>query len=237
MQPPRIQYGYEPSRHGLCRLGAHLTLMTDTEQLMAWLKEGEHQTLDFKHQIKDPAKIARNLVAFANASGGLLLVGIDDFGEIVGVDPNQEKHVLDLAAKKYCDPPLKLRYKLYETDDMNVLAVRVNKSEETHAAIDEDGNRKIFIRKDDACVSSEELVAEQERIDNNNNPIPIYTSTNEGLINYLKSNHTISIKQYMQLMDLPFPLAKKSLERLRHAGILNRHRGQHYPYYTLMKES
>jgi hypothetical protein len=155
----------------------------------------------------------------------------------MGVDPNQERHVLDVAAKKYCDPPLRLRYKLYETEGMDVLAVTVKKSEDTHAAVDADGNRKVFIRKDDACVSSEELQAEQERLEQNANPIPIYTSTNEGLINYLKSNHTISVKQYMRLMDLPFPLARKSLERLRHAGILQRHRGQHYPYYTLMQEN
>lgn len=211
--------------------------MTDTEQIMDWLKQGEHQTLDFKQQIKEPAKIARNLVAFANASGGLLLVGISDFGEIVGVDPNQERHVLDLAAKRYCDPPLKLKYKLYETEGMDVLAVTVKKSEETHSVVDEDGNRKIFVRKDDACVSSEELEAEEQRLLLNNSPIPIYTSSNEGLINYLKSNHTISVKQYMRLMDLSFPMAKKSLERLRHAGILQRHRGQHYPYYTMVGEN
>jgi predicted HTH transcriptional regulator len=61
--------------------------MDDFRYLHQRIKEGEGQHLDFKQHISSAEKIARTLVAFANSGGGQLLVGVDDQGEIVGVDP------------------------------------------------------------------------------------------------------------------------------------------------------
>ena len=42
--------------------------------------EGEHEHQDFKYQITDARKIARSIAAFANNSGGHLLIGVKDNG-------------------------------------------------------------------------------------------------------------------------------------------------------------
>ena len=42
--------------------------------------EGEHEHQDFKYQITDARKIARSISAFANNSGGHLLIGVKDNG-------------------------------------------------------------------------------------------------------------------------------------------------------------
>lgn len=44
--------------------------------------EGEHEHQDFKYQITDARKIARSIAAFANNSGGHLLIGVKDNGNI-----------------------------------------------------------------------------------------------------------------------------------------------------------
>lgn len=208
--------------------------MTDTEQIMTWLKEGEHEMLDFKQTVKSPAKIAKNIVAFANKKGGIILIGVSDFGEIIGIDPEQERFVMQKAARDYCDPPVRLSFTEYDTADAVCLAVYVRPVDGGMVeAIDDDGARKVWVRYLDECVSDEAREAERLRLENETKPVPIYTSNNDGLINYLKNHHTITIKQYQSLMDLPFPMAKKSLERLRHANILQRHSGKNYPYYTL----
>mgnify|MGYP000087617372 CR=1 FL=1 len=208
--------------------------MTDTEQIMTWLKEGEHETLDFKQTVKSPAKIAKNIVAFANKKGGIILIGVSDFGEIIGIDPEQERYIMQKAARDYCDPPVRLSFKEYHTAEATCLAVLVRPSgDDKVEALDEEGNRRVWVRYLDECVSDEEREAERQRQEQAATPVPIYTSNNEGLINYLKQHHTITIKQYQKLMDLPFHMAKKSLERLRHADILQRHRGKNYPYYSL----
>ena len=49
------------------------------------IEQGEHQHLDFKFAVNDSRKIARSLVAFANTTGGKLLIGVKDNGTIAGV--------------------------------------------------------------------------------------------------------------------------------------------------------
>ena len=54
------------------------------------ISEGEHEHQDFKYQISDAKKIARSISAFANNSGGRLLIGVKDNGKIAGVSSAEE---------------------------------------------------------------------------------------------------------------------------------------------------
>lgn len=54
----------------------------DLKQLVA---RGEGESLEFKRKAATPDKIVREMIAFANAGGGHLLVGISDDGEITGL--------------------------------------------------------------------------------------------------------------------------------------------------------
>ena len=67
--------------------------------------EGEHEHQDFKYQISDARKIARSISAFANNSGGRLLVGVKDNGNIAGVSSDEEIYMIEQAAQMYCQPP------------------------------------------------------------------------------------------------------------------------------------
>ena len=48
-------------------------------------KKGEGQQLEFKMKVKYPEKIIREMVAFANSEGGILLVGGGDLGDVAGL--------------------------------------------------------------------------------------------------------------------------------------------------------
>ena len=45
---------------------------------------GENQYFDRKSARKDDKEIAKHISAFANASGGKLVIGIEDNGEVTG---------------------------------------------------------------------------------------------------------------------------------------------------------
>ena len=62
--------------------------------VLRMIAEGEHQQQDFKTRIDDSRKIARTLVAFANADGGRLLVGVKDNGTVSGVRVDEELHMV-----------------------------------------------------------------------------------------------------------------------------------------------
>jgi predicted HTH transcriptional regulator len=69
--------------------------------LHEYIKEGEHESQDFKFRIDDQKKIARTLSAFANTVGGRLLIGVKDNGKVVGVDPQEEFYMIEGAASLF----------------------------------------------------------------------------------------------------------------------------------------
>ena len=50
------------------------------------IKMQESKTLEFKRDLSSHEKIVRTIIAFANAAGGKIIIGIDDDRKIVGVD-------------------------------------------------------------------------------------------------------------------------------------------------------
>ncbi len=65
------------------------------------LRQPEGQTLEYKRALSSPAPAVRNLVAFANASGGRLVFGVEDRTRtVVGVeDPSDlEERIANLVA-------------------------------------------------------------------------------------------------------------------------------------------
>ena len=80
------------------------------EQLIT---QGEHVHQDFKYQITDARKIARSISAFANNSGGHLLVGVKDNGSIVGVSSDEEIYMIEQAAQMYCQPEQQVKFEVF----------------------------------------------------------------------------------------------------------------------------
>lgn len=77
---------------------------TTPEELALVLEEGEGYTLEFKQNVN--ADLSRELVAFANASGGRIFIGVDDNNRIVGCDFSNAlfSKIETMAAS--CDPPV-----------------------------------------------------------------------------------------------------------------------------------
>ena len=80
---------------------------TTDEELSLILEEGEGYTLEFKRGIN--SDLPKELVAFANASGGRILIGVDDQNQVVGSDLSNKRlaQIEDMAAA--CDPPVAIR--------------------------------------------------------------------------------------------------------------------------------
>lgn len=129
------------------------------ETLKALIFEGEHQQQDFKFRIDDQKKIARTLVAFANTDGGRLLIGVKDNGKIIGILPEEEFHMIEGAASIYCDPPVSFTHKIWQEDMKLVLEIDIPASpKRNHKAKDENGNWKIFIRRNDHTLLANKIL-------------------------------------------------------------------------------
>ena len=73
--------------------------MKKRAQIYTYIEEGEHLRQDFKHSITDSKKIARTIVAFANTSGGRLLIGVKDNGKLIGINTDEDYYMVEAAAQ------------------------------------------------------------------------------------------------------------------------------------------
>ena len=70
-------------------------------ELIEKIHLGEDSTIEFKRELPRRDSLADEIAAFANARGGVILIGVDDHGDIVGLDQqnlNQaEKTVIEIC--------------------------------------------------------------------------------------------------------------------------------------------
>jgi ATP-dependent DNA helicase RecG len=95
----------------------------DAEELQQILEEGEGQKIEFKESL---ASLDKELVAFANASGGRIFVGITDGRKIKGakISNRLKSQVQDAAGN--CDPTVEIEMESFE----DVLIIIVKEGED-----------------------------------------------------------------------------------------------------------
>lgn len=78
------------------------------------IRQGEGQTIEFKDSrfLSNSFDLAQLMVAFANADGGTILIGVRDTGEIEGMTAKNghEEYIMNVASDK-CDPPIRPSFK------------------------------------------------------------------------------------------------------------------------------
>ena len=122
--------------------------------------EGEHVCQDFKFAISDARKIARSISAFANNSGGRLLIGVKDNGVIAGVRNEEDIYVVEQAAERYCQPPQTPVFKAYRLEGtVRVIVAEIPKSVQRPVSVVEDGGQlKAYYRVADENIAAHPLM-------------------------------------------------------------------------------
>ena len=84
----------------------------------------QDQVFDRKSARKDAKGLSNHIVAFANADGGTLVIGIEDNGDITGIDTytNNINDILRVPFD-YCTPSVKVMFGTVECKDKNELLV------------------------------------------------------------------------------------------------------------------
>lgn len=127
--------------------------------LKSYILQGEHQTQDFKFRVDDAKKIARTISAFANTDGGRLLIGVKDNGKVVGVDPEEEFHIIQGAADLFCSPPVPIQTAIWQDDHKLVLEVIVESSPlRPHKSKDDEGIWKTYVRRLDHTLIANKIL-------------------------------------------------------------------------------
>ena len=62
-------------------------MLDSLTELIEKIYLGEDSTIEFKRELPHRESLADEIAAFANASGGVILIGVDDDSEIVRYGP------------------------------------------------------------------------------------------------------------------------------------------------------
>jgi len=92
------------------------------------IRKGESDVVEFKSFIKDPRILAKLLCAFANTTGGLIIVGIREPNEIIGCDIKLLNQILE-KSKVRINPQPKISLESIIFDNKTLGLIRIEKSE------------------------------------------------------------------------------------------------------------
>ena len=100
-------------------------------QLLNLIERGEDQTIEFKSSMKLRQDIGATISAFANATGGVILIGVSDEGRIIGANIGR-RTIEDLAnwVKENTDPRVYPDVKVRKANGKDVIEISVKESDD-----------------------------------------------------------------------------------------------------------
>jgi predicted HTH transcriptional regulator len=197
--------------------------LRQVQDLKKIVRKGEGATLEFKRKASFPEKIVREMIAFANTSGGILLIGVNDDRSIPGLKyPEDESHVIKDALNK-CKPLLDYT-ELFIPIGNSRKVIQYTIPESTtkpHALHLGDGVYETYVRVNDQCIKASREVREIVKRSQHQKDIRFHYGEHEKwLMNYLDANPHITLRQFIELTKLKRFYASKKLVLLVLADVL-----------------
>jgi predicted HTH transcriptional regulator len=217
-------------------------IIVKRHELRELIAKGESSTLEFKRKFTTSEKIAREIIAFANTTGGILLLGVDDNGVVKGVDSEKEQVGLLEIALHTIEPPLAVHIEVVEYEFLDVVVVHVPKSPlcphryNSTAPEDVESHRKVFIRQGDKSITASKEMTRVLRGHHPDAP-PLTLSIGDReqrLFTYLERHGRATVHDFARLVNISRRRASQILVRLVRAGVVHIVSDNGSDYYTLV---
>lgn len=165
------------------------------------IKLSESKTLEFKRDTSSLDSILRSIVAFANTSGGIILIGINDDRSICGInEPNKVQEQVANSIAHRIKPQIFPDLHITDVQGKEVLSIQVDHLPAPYYLSDKGEEKGVYIRLGNSNrLAGNEFIAEMKRA----KLYPFYDKTpcdnvsEDGLdIKLIKktfSNHNVSI--------------------------------------------
>jgi ATP-dependent DNA helicase RecG len=103
-------------------------LILNKQDLLQKIKLGKTSFVQFKERVKDTDSLEAEMVAFANAHGGSIVVGVADNGEITGLTKEEKENYVQLASNvssQRINPPIGALINAFLVAEKLVLVIEV----------------------------------------------------------------------------------------------------------------
>ncbi|RMG65011.1 MAG: ATP-binding protein [Bacteroidetes bacterium] len=215
----------------------------DLGELKRLVRQGEGLHLEFKRKAHHPDKIARELVAFANTEGGVLLVGVDDDRTVYGLKyPGEDAFALRRFLDGHCTPALP--YSLSQVPvtarrEVLILQVRPGRRKPYYLTYaDPPGGRGAFVRVADKSVTASREMIQVLRHAGRERGVSLRVGEPEQvLLRHLEERSNITLADTQKLLGISRRQASAKLVLLVRAGLLNIHPSERGDTFSLVEEA
>ncbi len=213
----------------------------DLADVKRYVSFGEGLHIEFKHRAPRPERIAKEVIALANARGGRLFVGVEDDGTIRGVrDVDEETFAVRQALGAHCDPPVPYTLGTVPVSrKREVLVVDVPESREkphylVGAANGSGRSRTPYVRVADQSVEASREAVRLMKHERAPRDVRFEFGDKERvLMRYLDRHEQITVEGFARLVDIPKRRASQTLVLLAKANLLRLHPREGADYFTL----
>ena len=103
-------------------------MVYNQDDIRQLIRQGENHAVEFKSSQVHPDSLAKEMTAFANSYGGVILLGVDDKGNIEGLseDRHWEEWVANVSRNNII-PPVLSAYQEIDIDDRKVVVITIEK--------------------------------------------------------------------------------------------------------------
>lgn len=196
-------------------------------ELKKLVSRGEGQYLEFKKKANHPDKIIKELVAFANTGGGLLVLGVDDDGTISGTrNIEGEVFILEDAIVKWIRPRPEYEVeiiKLNEKKGIALFRIQEGGRKPYFVKLEEDSDKgRAYVRNGEESLQASREMREiiRRRLKPGNIHFQ-YGEKEKILMQYLEEHDSIQLQELRQIANIPKFVASRTLIRLVLANVLD----------------
>lgn len=192
------------------------------QELKKLVAQGEGSLLEFKRKAAYPEKIVREMIAFANTHGGVLLLGVGDDKTLPGLKyPEDESHVVQQELKK-CRPKLPVTETFIPLgNSRTIIRYDVEESEQKPHYTLVGENKESYVRVNDQSIKASREVREIAKRSRKGKDVRFHFGEHEKfLMEYLDANKTITLNTFVKLSGLKKFYASKKLVLLVLADVL-----------------
>ncbi|NJK65112.1 MAG: ATP-binding protein [Synechococcaceae cyanobacterium SM2_3_1] len=206
------------------------------DHLLSLIARGEAEQVEFKRELPSLSKLTRTLSALANTAGGVLILGVTDAGEAVGVANIDQIHAqVEQAAQFWCDPPVPIQTQIVVLQGQEIMVVEVpDSSQKPHAVLEDAyGRGKVYLRQASSTLEASPQMIKLLAKRSAQPPVAPENQLEQALFNYLAEHPRITLPQYCQLVNISKRRAQRTLVKWMRAGHLNCFQHERVPYYAL----
>lgn len=199
------------------------------KKVLELIEEGEGVHVEFKQRFSTYEKIAKELIAFANTSGGYLILGVDDDKSIYGIESEKSDYeLIKETAEKYCEPPINFKTYLFQIDNKEIMVVQIDESKNKPHRLQDYKNyfdiktAQVYLRiKDKSVLASKEMIKIMQTQSSEKSLVNYVIGKNEKIVfDYLDKHERITVKELSRIANISERRASRTLIKLVRASIL-----------------